>query len=160
MSVRARNAAFMGRILAMRRTVTTMTNDTAVFVCLVILAITVIPISFWTVFVMSREIDTVVKRCDSMKGNVTTMKVDLISRQAAVEAMRRAKDKSELHRMLVQLPSAQKYGTWIVSHFGANAKCSECGMYCVGVYDHDRCDQYCRCCGAKMDGLKLEGGQA
>lgn len=32
---------------------------------------------------------------------------DLISRQAAIEAMRRAKDKSELHRMLVQLPSAQ-----------------------------------------------------
>ncbi len=44
-----------------------MTNDTAVFVCLVILAITVIPISLWTVFVMSRDIDTVVKRCDSMK---------------------------------------------------------------------------------------------
>lgn len=32
---------------------------------------------------------------------------DMISRQAAIEAMRKAKDKSELHRMLVQLPSAQ-----------------------------------------------------
>ena len=32
---------------------------------------------------------------------------DLISRQAAIEAMRKAKDKSEAHRMLVQLPSAQ-----------------------------------------------------
>jgi len=32
---------------------------------------------------------------------------DTISRQAAIEAMRKAKDKSELHRMLVQLPSAQ-----------------------------------------------------
>ena len=56
----------MGQILAMQRTVTIMT-DTEVFICLVILAITVIPISFWTVFVMSREIDTVIKRCDSMK---------------------------------------------------------------------------------------------
>ena len=35
------------------------------------------------------------------------MKNDLISRQAAIEAMRKAKDKSELHRMLVQLPPAQ-----------------------------------------------------
>ena len=42
---------------------------------------------------------------------VTTMKDDLvndcISRTAAIEVMRKAKDKSELHRMLVQLPSAQ-----------------------------------------------------
>ena len=36
---------------------------------------------------------------------------DLISRRAAIEAMRKAKDKSELHRMLVQLPSAQPTGT-------------------------------------------------
>ena len=35
------------------------------------------------------------------------MKDDLISKTAAIEAMRKAKDKSELHRMLVQLPSAQ-----------------------------------------------------
>lgn len=44
-----------------------MTNDTAVFVFLVILAITVIPISLWTVFVISRETDTVIYRCESMK---------------------------------------------------------------------------------------------
>ena len=90
-------------------------------------------------------------------GTNTVQVDDCISREAAVEVMRKAKDKSEAHRILMQLPSAQKYGTWIVSHFGANAKCSKCGMYCVGAYDHDRCDQYCRCCGAKMDGLKLEG---
>lgn len=42
-------------------------TDTEVFVCLVILAITVIPISFCAVFVMSMDIDTVIKRCDSMK---------------------------------------------------------------------------------------------
>lgn len=35
------------------------------------------------------------------------MKDDTISRAAALDAMRKAKDKSELHRMLVQLPSAQ-----------------------------------------------------
>ena len=32
---------------------------------------------------------------------------ELISRQAAIDTVRKAKDKSELHRMLVQLPSAQ-----------------------------------------------------
>ena len=32
---------------------------------------------------------------------------DLIDRQAAIEAMRKAKDKSEAHRMLLQLPPAQ-----------------------------------------------------
>ena len=32
---------------------------------------------------------------------------DLIDRQAAIETVRKAKDKSEAHRMLVQLPSAQ-----------------------------------------------------
>ena len=34
---------------------------------------------------------------------------DLIDRQAVIEAMRKAKDKSELHRMLAQLPSAQRW---------------------------------------------------
>lgn len=42
-------------------------TDTEVFVCLVILAITVIPISFLTVLVMSMDIDTVIHRCESMK---------------------------------------------------------------------------------------------
>ena len=32
---------------------------------------------------------------------------NLISRQAAIETVRKAKDKSEAHRMLVQLPAAQ-----------------------------------------------------
>ena len=32
---------------------------------------------------------------------------NLIDREAAIEAMRKAKDKSEAHRMLIQLPSAQ-----------------------------------------------------
>ena len=41
-------------------------------------------------------------------GEVTEMVGDTISRSAAIEAMRKAKDKSELHRMLVQLTSAQQ----------------------------------------------------
>ena len=35
------------------------------------------------------------------------MKDDTISRAAAIDAVRKAKDKSEAHRMLVQLPPAQ-----------------------------------------------------
>ena len=46
--------------------VTTMT-DTEVFICLVILAITVIPMSLLYVLMMSGDIDAVIKRCDSMK---------------------------------------------------------------------------------------------
>lgn len=37
---------------------------------------------------------------------------DLIGREAAIEAMRKARDKSEAHRMLIQLPSAQQQ-QWI-----------------------------------------------
>lgn len=47
---------------------------------------------------------------------------DIISRAAAIEAMRRAKDKSELHRMLVQLPSAQPVED-------ARAMCGECDAW-------------------------------
>lgn len=42
-------------------------TDTTVFVCLVILAITVIPMSLWYVVTMSGDIDTIINRCDSMK---------------------------------------------------------------------------------------------
>ena len=42
---------------------------------------------------------------------------DTISREAAIEAMRRAKDKSELHRMLIQMPSAQSECEDTVSRF-------------------------------------------
>ena len=72
---------------------------------------------------------------------------DTISRSAAVEAMRKAKDKSELHRMLVQLPSAQpgwipcserlpeRYDNYIIT--------TENGMVVFGVYD-PREKQWCR----------------
>lgn len=38
---------------------------------------------------------------------------DVIGRQAAIEIVRKAKDKSEAHRMLVQLSSAQSQPQWI-----------------------------------------------
>ena len=41
------------------------------------------------------------------------MKYDTILRQAAVDTVRKAKDKSEAHRMLMQLPSAQPGWTYI-----------------------------------------------
>ena len=59
------------------------------------------------------------------------MKDDLISRQAAIEAMRKAKDKSELHRMLVQLPPAQPgWIPWDSDRFP-----EESGTYTVTAYD-------------------------
>lgn len=48
---------------------------------------------------------------------------DLISREAAIEAMRKAKDKSEAHRMLIQLPSAQQ---WIPCDKGEPDEDMEC----------------------------------
>lgn len=42
-------------------------TDTEVFICLVILAITVIPTSFWCVFTISKEIDMDIERCELMK---------------------------------------------------------------------------------------------
>lgn len=45
---------------------------------------------------------------------------DLISRQAAVETVRKAKDKSEAHRLLVQIPSAQP---------DLNEWCTDCKEY-------------------------------
>ena len=42
-------------------------TDTEVFICLVILAVTVIPMSLWYVVTMSMDIDTVINRSESMK---------------------------------------------------------------------------------------------
>lgn len=48
---------------------------------------------------------------------------DLISRAAAIETVRKAKDKSEAHRMLIQLPSAQR---WIPCDKGEPDEDMEC----------------------------------
>lgn len=45
-----------------------------------------------------------------------------------------------------------RHGRWIIPRFGADAKCSVCGMYYSDVYDMESKDHYCRNCGAKMDG--------
>lgn len=42
-------------------------TDAEAIICLVLLAVTVIPMSLWYVVTMSMDIDTVIKRCDSMK---------------------------------------------------------------------------------------------
>lgn len=96
---------------------------------------------------------------------MTTMNDDTISRAAAIEVMRKAKDNSEAHRMLVQLPSAQterKKGKWIERNPRNSPdcrliECSECGnAYIVGYninYD-DWIDRrnFCMKCGADMRG--------
>ena len=55
------------------------------------------------------------------------------------------------------LPSTQpkpRTGKWLIRKFGDDGKCSVCGMYC-GEYDLEGSDRYCRCCGAKMEGLEV-----
>jgi len=42
-------------------------TDTEIIICLTIIFIPVILLSLWCVVTMSRDIDTVIKRCDSMK---------------------------------------------------------------------------------------------
>lgn len=55
-----------------------------------------------------------------------------------------------------KLPSygpKKKTGKWIVTGSDSLGKCSVCGMYCGG-YDLEDSDRYCRCCGAKMEGIE------
>ena len=46
-----------------------------------------------------------------------------------------------------------KTGHWIILD-DIWTKCSECGLMFRDVYDLDNYDNYCRHCGAKMEGLK------
>ena len=84
---------------------------------------------------------------------------DMISRQAVIEAMRKAKDKSELHRMLAQLTSAQpeRKGKW-VGYDGdwlkTMCKCSKCGAM-IDINEKYR-NFFCYHCGARMDGEQDE----
>lgn len=41
--------------------------DIEVFICLMILAIVTIPVALWYVITASRDIDAVIRRCDSLK---------------------------------------------------------------------------------------------
>lgn len=90
---------------------------------------------------------------------------DTISREAAIETVRKAKSIGQAHRMLVQLPSAQperKKGKWIERNPQNSPdcrliECSECGnAYIVGYninYD-DWIDgrNFCMKCGADLRG--------
>ena len=87
---------------------------------------------------------------------------DLINRAAAIEVMRKAKDKSEAHRMLIQLPTVDAilvvHGRWIRKDYwsqgvgmgesyGYYYNCSKCGNLVRGGYNE--CGKkYCDECGA------------
>ena len=58
-------------------------------------------------------IETVPSASFENHDEIKSYSKDTISREAAVEVMRKAKDKSELHRMLLQLPSAQPEHTCV-----------------------------------------------
>lgn len=49
----------------------------------------------------------------------------------------------------------RKTGVWLIHKFGSDAQCSECKMFFSDVYDMENSDNYCRHCGAKMEGLKV-----
>ena len=96
---------------------------------------------------------------------------DLIDRQAAIETVRKAKDKSEAHRMIIQLPNVDavrvKHGRWIKKRYwsegvgmgeryGYYYSCSKCGNLVCGGYDE--CGKkYCDECGARMYGKDGDG---
>ena len=90
---------------------------------------------------------------------------DLISRQGAIETVRKAKDKSEAHRMLVQLPPAQsdrdvpqKPNATIDRAWGIpkrQAVCPNCGTYLGMVHFISENGKtkvtYCESCGQAID---------
>lgn len=49
--------------------------------------------------------------------------------------------------------NTEKY-YWKIIGNGRYAQCSNCGMFFQDVYDFDNYDNYCRHCGAKMEGIK------
>lgn len=97
------------------------------------------------------------------------MSDDLISRQAALKRkfMAYYTNGAEIRQIeavpvreieklqAVDVAPAER-GKWLIRYFGADAKCSKCGMYVAGAYDMENADNYCRHCGTKMDGIKLE----
>ena len=87
---------------------------------------------------------------------------DLISRAAARDVIntwgRLATEDVRmdlLHHDLNALPAVDAvpvvHGHWIYKKSG-RAECSVCHHDFVGVYDLDNSDNFCRHCGAKMDG--------
>lgn len=86
------------------------------------------------------------------------MKGDVISRQAAIKAMKCINDsicEGQAIDALSDLPSAEKVGKWIIHsevkniYGGTYIECSECGEKYVVQHIED--EKFCRNCGAKMD---------
>lgn len=48
-----------------------------------------------------------------------------------------------------------RHGTWILNKDGSGT-CDRCGMTQKGVWDYDNWQNYCGCCGARMDGEREE----
>lgn len=53
----------------------------------------------------------------------------------------------------------RKTGVWLIYRFGSDAQCSECKTFFSDAYDMENSDNYCRHCGAKMEGLKRVKGE-
>jgi len=80
---------------------------------------------------------------------------DYIDRQMALDAIKYAEPDCE-YEAVEAVPPADvqpvRHGHWIISRFGADARCSVCGYYFNDAYDMENEDNYCRHCGALMDG--------
>ena len=80
------------------------------------------------------------------------MMSDLISRQAAIEAIKKSRFLVDAMEKVIKLPSAQperKKGHWKLLNNG-DAICSECGRRQKGVWEFDNWDNFYRHCGADM----------
>ena len=90
------------------------------------------------------------------------MRNDLISRQAAIDAIDRAVTKEAARWSLQELPSAERHGRWNVRYNPGTGwyriTCSECGedvtstAPCIGFLpDAKVIWDYCPNCGARME---------
>lgn len=88
---------------------------------------------------------------------------DLISRQAAIDAMSILNDsicEQQAIDALSALPTAENVGKWIIHsevkniYGGTYIECSECGEKYVVQYIED--EKFCRNCGARMKGEEDE----
>ena len=93
---------------------------------------------------------------------------DLISRQAAIEAIEEYIDEyncledgyhnpkwcamQEAKMTIQRLPSAERRGRWIENEFGAY--CSECGLYAYRSNGIPWKSNYCPMCGARLEATK------
>lgn len=91
---------------------------------------------------------------------------DLISRRAAIDAVRQFYDEfsdneKSIEEIIAELPTAQrKTGKWIATHErglfshpdSITYVCSECGNKIYTIYGVPKTTKFCWECGAKMEG--------